>query len=96
MKSWVTSVGAEQPHLIFLQMKLDYISNILLQTGCLAKLAFRLQRGSKGAKAASFGIFFVFFSNIPAELFILEENFWPLKFRSHQDASFPLIGRSLR
>ena len=63
-------------------MKLDHIPAILPQTGCLAK----------------FGYFwhFFYFSNITAKLFILEENFCPLKFRSHQDASFPLIGRSLR
>ena len=41
------------------------------------------------------GIFFGF-SLITFKLFILEENFCPLKFRSHRDASFPLIGRSLR
>ena len=60
---WVTSEWAEQPHLILLQMKLDYILNILPQTGCPAKFAFRLQRGSKLAKSAIFRIFFGF-SNI--------------------------------
>ena len=82
MKSLVTSGRAEQPHLIFLQMELDYIPNILSQTGCPEKFAFRLQRGSKWAKSAIFSIFFGF-SSIPAELFILEENLCLLKFRSH-------------
>ena len=36
------------------------------------------------------------FSNIPAELFILEEKFCQLKFRSHREASFLFFGRSLR
>ena len=36
------------------------------------------------------------FPYLNPELFILEENFCPLKFRSHQDASFPFIGKSLR
>ena len=69
MKSCVVSVAAKQPHLILLQVKLDYIPDILLQTGCPGKFAFRLQRGSKWAKSAIFPIFFVF-SNIPAELLI--------------------------
>ena len=51
-----------------LQVKLDYMLNILLQTGCPAKFAFRLQRSSKLAKSAIFR----FFSNITAELFILQ------------------------
>ena len=85
---------AEQPHLILLQVKLDYIPNILLQTGCPAKLEFRLQRGSKLATSAIFAIFFGFL-NIPAELLILEEYFCPLKFRSHREASFPHFGSLL-
>ena len=87
MKSLEGPVGAEQPHLILLQAKLDYIPDILPE--------FRFQRGSKLVKSAIFAIFFCF-SNIPAELFILEENFCPLKFKSHRHASFPLTGRSLR
>ena len=75
-------MAAEQTHLTFLQVKLDDIPNILPQTGCPAKLAFRLQRGPKWAKSAIFAIFFGF-SNIPAELLILEENFCALKVRSH-------------
>ena len=63
--------AAEKPHLILLQVKLDYIPNILPQTGCPAKLSFRLQRGSKLAKSAIFRIFFGF-SNITTELFILQ------------------------
>ena len=55
-------------------VKLDYIPNILQQIGCPAKLAFRLQRGPKLAKSAIFAIFFGF-SNKPAELLTLEENF---------------------
>ena len=89
-------MAAEQPHLQLLQVKLDYIPNILPQTGCLAKFAFRLQRRSKWAKSAIFAIFFFVFSNMPAELFILEKNFCILKVRSHRDASFPPIGRSQR
>ena len=53
MESCVGPGSAEQPHLILLQVKLDYISNILPQAGCLAKFAFRLQRGSKWAKSAT-------------------------------------------
>ena len=41
-KSWKGPDAAEQPHLILLQVKLDYIPNILPQTECPAKLAFRL------------------------------------------------------
>ena len=95
IKSFVGPGSAEQPHLILLQMKLDYIPNILPQTGCPEKFAFRLQRGSKWAKSAIFSIFFGF-SSTPAELFILEENLCLLKFRSHWEASFPRFGRSLR
>merc|ERR1711867_206155 len=87
-KSWEGPEAAEQPHLILSQVKLDYIPNILPQTGCPAKFLFRLQRGSKWAKSAIFPIFFGF-SNIPAKLLILEKNFCPHKFRSHRDASFP-------
>ena len=82
MKSCAVSGAAEQPHLILLLMKLDYIPDILPQTGCPAKFAFRLQRGSKLAKSAIFRIFFGF-SNITAELLILHQNLCPLKFRSH-------------
>ena len=71
VKSLVVSGSAKQPHLTLLQVKLDYIPNILPQTGCLAKFAFRLQRASKLAKSAIFRIFFGF-SNITAELFILQ------------------------
>ena len=71
MKSWEGPGSPEQPHLILLQMKLDYIPDILPQTGCSAKLSFRLQRGSKLAKSAIFRIFFGF-SNITAKLFILQ------------------------
>ena len=53
------------------RLKLDYIPNILPQTRCPAKFAFRLQRGSKLAKSAIFCIFFGF-SNITTELFILQ------------------------
>ena len=95
VKSWEGLEPAKQPQLILSQVKLDYIPNILLQTGCPAKFAFRLQRGSKLAKSAIFSIFFGF-SIIPAELFTLQENFCRLKFRSHRDASFPPFGRSLR
>ena len=51
----------------------------------------RLKVGKVGYFCHFFG-----FSNIPAELFILEENFCPLKFRSHRDASFPFFESSLR
>ena len=54
VKSCVTSVPAKQPHLLLLQKKLNYIPNILRQTGCPTKFAFRLQRGSKLAKSAIF------------------------------------------
>ena len=70
MKYCFTSVVAEQPHLILLQVKLDYVRNIMPQTGCPAKFAFRLQRGYKSEKPAILGIFFSF-SSITAELFIL-------------------------
>ena len=95
METLVTSGSAEQPHLILLHVKLDHIPNILPQTGCPAKFAFRLQRGPKWPKSAIFGIFSDF-SIITAELFILEENFCLLKFISHRDASFPYFGFSLR
>ena len=76
-------------------MKPDCIPDILAQTGYPAKLSFRLQRGPKWPKSAIFRIFYDF-SNITAKLFILEENFCLLKFRSHQDAFFPFFGFSLR
>ena len=82
MKSCAVSGAAEQPHLILLQVKLEYIPNILPQTRCPAKLSARLQGGSKWAKSAIFGVFFGF-SNITAELFIVEENFCLLKFSTH-------------
>ena len=50
-------MGAELPHLILLHFKLEYIPNILPQTGCTARLAFRVQKGSKCAKSAIFAIF---------------------------------------
>ena len=75
-------------------MKLDYISSLLPQTACLGKLCGPRYLGPKLAKSAIFDIFFSF-SNIPVELFILEENFCPFKFRSHQKASFPPFARSL-
>ena len=86
MKSCEGPDSAKQPHLILLQVKLDYIPNILPQTGCPPKFVFRLQR-LKWAKSAIFANFFVF-SNMPAKLLILKENFCLLKFRSHRDASF--------
>ena len=95
METLVASGPAEQPHLILLHVKLDHIPNILPQTGCPAKFAFRLQSGSKWAKSAIFGIFSDF-SIITAELFILEKKFCLLKFRSHRDASFPFFEFSLR
>ena len=95
VKSLVTSERAKQPHLLLLQVKLDYIPNILPQTGCPAKFAFRLQRGTKWAKSAIFAIF-PGFSYIPAELFIVEENFCLLKCRDRQAASLPCFGISLR
>ena len=67
-------MAAKHPHLMLLKVKPDYITNILAQTECPAKFAFRLQRGSRWAKSAIFGTFFGF-SNISGELFILEEIF---------------------
>ena len=95
METLPASAPAEQPHLILLHVKLDHIPNILPQTGCPVKFAFRLHRGPKWPKSAIFGIFSDF-SIITAELFILEESFCLLKFRSHRDASFPYFGYSLR
>ena len=95
METLVTSAPAEQPHLILLNVKLDHIPNILPQTGCPAKFAFRLHRGPKWPKSAIFGIFSDF-SIITAELFISEKKICLLKFRSHRDASFPFFGFSLR
>ena len=85
---------AEQPHLILLQIKLDYIQNISPQTGCPENSRL----GSREAQSGQNLLFshFFGFSNIPAKILILEENFCPLKFRPHRDASFPPIGRSLR
>ena len=71
VKSWEGPEAAEQSHLILLQVQLDHIPNILPQTVCLAKFAFRLQRAWKLAKSAIFRIFFGF-SYITAELFILQ------------------------
>ena len=51
----------------------------------------RLKAGKVGYFCHFFG-----FSSIRAELFIFEENFCRLKFRSHRDPPFPLIGRSLQ
>ena len=56
-KSLVTSVVPEEkPHLILLRVKLAYVPNIFPQAGCLAKLPFRHQRGSKWPKSPIFGI----------------------------------------
>ena len=57
MESCAGPESAEQPHLILLQVKLDYIPDTLTQTGCPAKLSFRLQIGSKLEKSAIFAIF---------------------------------------
>ena len=95
VKSCAEPELAKQPHLILLKVKLDYIPNILPLTKCSAKLAFRLQRGSKmRAKSSIFGIFFDF-SKLNAKLIILEEkNCWR-KLRSHRDWSFPSFVNSL-
>ena len=50
----------------------------------------------EGGGITAINAIFFDFSSIPVELFILEENFCLLKFRSHRDASFPPFGRSLR
>ena len=71
MKSCAGPGAAEIPHLIFLQVKLDYIPNIMPKTGCPAKLAFRFQRGSKLANSAIIRIFFGF-PNITAKIFNLQ------------------------
>ena len=55
-----SSVVTEKPHLILLQVKLDYIPDILPQTGCPEKVSFRLLRGSKLARSGIFAIFFGF------------------------------------
>ena len=47
--------AAEQP-----PHTLDFMSESLPETGCPAKFAFRLQRGSKWAKSAIFPNFSVF------------------------------------
>ena len=60
--------AAKQPNLILFQVKLDYIPDILRQTRCPEKVAFRLQRVSNQAKSAVFDIFFGF-SNITAEVY---------------------------
>ena len=91
----MASVGANQPHLILLQIKLDYRANILPQTGCPAKFAFRLQGGSKRARSAVLAFFFGF-SNITAKLFISEEKILLLKFRCYWDAFFSFLGSKLR
>ena len=80
------SESPKQPHLILLQVKLDYIPDILPKTGCPAKLAFRLQRRSKLAKSAIFGIF-----DLTVKLFIVEEKFCLLKIIFQQAASFPFF-----
>ena len=62
-------MGAKQPHPILLQDELDHIPNILPQTGCPEKFAFRIQRGSKWAKSAIFAIFSVFRIYLPNYFF---------------------------
>ena len=57
MESIVAVVAAKQLNLKLLMVKLDYITNILPQTGWPAKFTFRLKRGSKWAKSAIFAIF---------------------------------------
>ena len=76
---------AKQPHLILLQVKLDYIPNIFPQTACPGKLTFRALGSIEAQNKQSrlFLPFFFSFSNIPAEPFILEENFCEFKFSSH-------------
>ena len=71
VKSWYGAEPAKQLHLILLQVKLEYIPNILPLTGCPEKLGFRLQRGSMWAKSA-FCHFFGF-SNITDKLIILKK-----------------------
>ena len=78
-----------------LQVKPDYIPDIMTQTGCPVEFSFRLQGSPKWPKSAIFSIFSDF-SIITAELFILEENFCLLKYRFQCDASFPFFGFSLR
>ena len=53
----VTSKGAEQPHLILLQVKLDYIANILPQTGCPANSRL----GSREAQSGQSRLFLPLF-----------------------------------
>ena len=55
-------------------VKLDDISSLLPQTGCLGKLCGPRYLGPKLAKSAIFSIFFSF-SNITFEILILEEKF---------------------
>ena len=89
---------AEPPHLILLQVKIDHI---LYQTFCRTpNVQQNLTLGSREAqKVCKVGFFWHFFfgmSKITAKLFILEEKFCLLKFRSHRDASFTFFERSLR
>ena len=55
MKSLLASGSAEQPRLILLQVKLDYIPNILPLTRCL---------GSRDAQSVQSRLFSVFFFSI--------------------------------
>ena len=75
--------------------KLDYISSLLPQTACLGYLRGPKYNSRKLTKSAIFGFFFSFF-NITLELFIVEEKFCLLKFRSHRAASFPIFVISLQ
>ena len=81
---------AKQPHLILLQVKLDYMPNVLPQAGCPEKSRLGSREAQSGQNRL-FLPFFRFFSNMPAELFILEESFCLLKLRSHRETSFPLF-----
>ena len=80
---------------LFLITKLDYISSLLPQTACLGYLRGPKYNSRKLTKSAIFGFFFSFF-NITLELFIVEEKFCLLKFRSHRAASFPIFVISLQ
>ena len=64
MKVFVASSEAEQPHHMLLQVRLDYILDILPQTKCPAIFSFWLQ------SCQSRLVSFFFFSNITAKLFI--------------------------
>ena len=71
--------GAKQPHLILLQVKLDYMPDILPKPD--VRRNSRLgSRGAQNGQSRLFFAFFFYFSNITAKLFILEENFCIFKF----------------